>query len=307
MVFPRMPEAGGTVLLTAPSSPLSKDQPVEAIARAMEALGFRVRIGDSCRGSAPCGYAAAPPEVRAADINRGFADSSVDMIWCVRGGSTAWQLPPLLDYGCIAAHPKPFVGFSDVTTLHLAIWQQCGLVTFHGPTANRALAGEDFAWSWTSLRAALGMGERLEVQNPPGEEILPLRPGRARGELVGGNLSLVVQSLGTPWQIDAWGRVLFLEDVDEGVYALDRMLSQLRYAGVLDSAAGLAFGAFTQCRNAYREDYGPEALLREFFRDWEKPVVYNVRSAHCWPMAALPLGAMCTVDGDAGTFLFSKE
>ena len=222
----------------------------------------------------------------------------MDAVWCVRGGSTAWQLPPLLDAGCIAAHPKPFIGFSDVTTLHLFLQRRCGLASFHGPTANRILSwgGDDF--SWRSLRAALSMGPCLPLENPPGEPVRVLRPGRARGRLTGGNLSLVVQTLGTPEQIDARGRILFLEDVGEAVYAIERMLHQLCRAGVLGAAAGLLFGDFTGCRNAYRAEYGPEALLADFFRNWPVPVVCNVRSAHCTPMATLPVGAVCRVEGE---------
>lgn len=305
MIFPKPLRPGGTVLLAAPSSPLSADQPAEAIARAVEALGYRVRIGASCWGSSPCGYAAAAPEVRAADLNSGFADDAVDAIWCVRGGSTAWQLPALLDYGCIRANPKPLIGFSDVTTLHLSLQKRCHLITFHGPTANRALDWEAGSFSWASLRSALEMGEALVFENPPGEPVLSLRPGRASGELVGGNLSLVVQSLGTPWQIETEGRILYLEDVDEAVYALDRMLSQLLCAGVLSRAAGLVFGSFDKCRNAYRADYGPLELLADFFRHWPAPVLCNVRSAHCRPMATLPLGAVCTVDGGSGAMRFA--
>ncbi len=303
MLFPPAPQPGDTILLTAPSSPLSADQPVEAVAEAVEKLGFRVRIGDSCRSSTPRGYAAAPPELRAGDINRGFLDPDIAAIWCVRGGSTAWQLPPLLDYAAIAAHPKAFIGFSDVTTLHLAIQRRCGLVTFHGPTANRFLNGDSF--TLTSLLAALGAKGRLVLENPPGEPIRALRPGRASGPLTGGNLSLVVQSLGTPWQVDARGRVLYLEDVEEPVYSLDRMLSQLQYAGVLEAASGLLFGAFTKSGNAYQESYGPEELLWEFFSRWPKPVLYNIRSAHCMPMSTLPLGALCGIDGE--TVTFTKE
>ncbi len=208
---------------------------------------------------------------------------------------------PLLDYPCIAAHPKPLIGFSDVTSLHLAIAQRCGLVTFHGPMASWTLGREQEDFTWHSLRAALEMGACLDIQNPPGEEIKTLRPGRACGRLTGGNLSLVSASMGTPWQIDARGCILYLEDVSEEVYALERMLCQLRYGGVLDGAAGLVFGAFTDCRNARRADYGPEALLRDFFAGWPRPVLYNVRSAHCSPMVTLPMGTACTIDGGAGT------
>lgn len=308
MIFPPRLKKGALVTLVSPSSPLTADQPVEQIASAVEGLGFRVRIGASCRTSTPCGYAAAPAAVRATDINAAFADPEVGAVWCTRGGSTTWQLTSLLDYKLIAANPKPFIGFSDVTTLHLAIGRRCGLVTYHGPTANRTLGwGETDRFSWPSLLSALEMGNELALRNPPDEPIEALRSGCARGVLTGGNLSLVTASLGTPWQVDARGRILYLEDVGEAVYALERMLSQLQSAGVLEDAAGVLLGAFSKCRNAYREDYGPMELLRDFFADYPKPVLWNVRSAHCSPMVTLPLGAMCEIDGAARTAVFSRE
>lgn len=307
MIFPPKLHRGDLVALVSPSSPLTDQQPIEAIAEKVEALGFRVRLGDSCRRTDPCGYAAAPAAVRARDINEAFGDPEVRAIWCTRGGSTAWRLPPLLDYGLIAANPKPLIGFSDVTTLHLVIGKRCGLVTYHGPTANRTLEwGEGDCFSWPSLLAALEMEGQLVLRNPPEEPIEPLRPGRARGELTGGNLSLVTASLGSPWQVDAKGRILYLEDVGEAVYALERMLTQLRCAGVLDEAAGVVLGAFTKCRNAYREDYGPQELLRDFFAGYPKPVIANVRSAHCAPMVTLPLGAVCEIDGERGEMVFFR-
>lgn len=302
MMFPPKLPPGGTILLAAPSSPLPADQPVERIAHELESMGFQVKIGASClAGPTPCGYAAAPAAVRAGDLNRGFTSPEVDAIWCVRGGSTAWQVLPLLDYAAIAAHPKPFIGFSDVTTLHLALQRRCGLVTFHGPTANRVLGWEADDFSWSSLRAALALEEALEIRNPPGVPIRSLRPGRAQGLLTGGNLSLVVQTLGTPDQIDAGGRVLYLEDVSEAVYALERMLCQLFRSGVLESAAALVFGSFERCSNAYAPGYGPEELLADLFAGWPGPVLTGVRSAHCSPMVTLPLGCLCDVDGDRGT------
>lgn len=307
MIFPPEPKAGDTILLVSPSSPLKAEEPVERIARAVEERGYRVRIGASCREKTACGYAAASPETRARDINEGFADPDIKGIWCTRGGSTAARMLPLLDYPLIRANPKPFLGFSDVTSLHMAIQQRCGLVTYHGPTANRLLQSEPDDFTWQSLPAALHMGECLRIQNPPGESILSLRPGIACGELIGGNLSLVTASLATPWEIDTTGRVLFLEDVGEAVYALERMLNQLRWAGILDRAAAVVLGPFTSCRNAYREDYGPEALLRDFFADYPKPVIANVRSAHCMPMVTLPLGACCQVDGDRGELIVFRR
>jgi len=307
MIYPSPPRPGDLIELVCPSSPLSEKENLEDIQSAVEALGFRVRLGDSCRSGTNCGYAAAPASVKARDINGAFADPAVKAVWCIHGGSTAWRVLPLLDYELIARNPKPFIGFSDVTTLHMALNRRCGLVTFHGPTANRVpnwTGADDF--SWRSLQKALFLEHGLQIGNPPEEPIRTLCPGQAGGELAGGNLSLVAASVGTPWQVDAKGRVLYLEDLGEGVYSLDRMLSHLQYAGILEDAAGLVFGAFTNCRNAYRDSYGPEELLRDFFAGWRKPVLYNVRSAHCSPMVTLPLGAMCTVDGDAGTITIYK-
>lgn len=301
MIFPPRLKKGDTILLVSPSSPLSEKEPVERIAAHVESLGFRVKIGASCRSASASGYAAAPAEVKAADLNGGFADPEVSAIWCTRGGETAWRILPLLDYACIAAHPKPLIGFSDVTTLHLALQQRCGLVTFHGPTANWVFGWDGDQFSWRSLWAALEMGAGMDIENPPGEPIKTLRPGRACGRLTGGNLSLVSASMGTPWQIDARDCILYLEDIGEAVYALERMLCQLKYAGVLDSAAGLVFGYCEDCHNAYREDYGPEELLQDLLGAWEKPVLYNLRSAHCRPMSTLPMGTLCTIDGCAGT------
>ena len=302
MIFPPALQPGGTVLLTVPSSPLSADKPIEAIVAAVEALGFRVRTGAACTAAPMAsGYAAAEPRIRANDINQGFSDPSIDAVWCVRGGETAWHLLPYLDYAAIAAHPKPFIGFSDVTTLHLAIQQKCGLVTYHGPTAGCALLWSDDPFSWQSLRAAMHAAGDFPIENPPGEPIRSLRPGRARGVLTGGNLSLVTQTIGTPDQIDARDKILYLEDVGEEVYAIERMLSQLHRSGVLSSASGLVFGAFTDCPNSRNPAYGPEELLRDIFRDWPRPVLYNVRSAHCTPMVTLPLGAPCTIDGEAAS------
>ena len=180
MIIPPKLKFGDTVALISTSSPLQGGETIEDIAAGVEALGFRVWIGESCRGAAKCGYSAAPPEVRAKDIHRAFSDDSIAAVWCTRGGSTAWQILPLLDYDLIAANPKPFIGFSDVTTLHMAFQQRCGMVTYHGPTANRVLRwGEQDSFSWPTLWSVLNMEGTLEIPNPVGEEIQRIRPGCA--------------------------------------------------------------------------------------------------------------------------------
>ncbi|MDE7244760.1 MAG: LD-carboxypeptidase [Oscillospiraceae bacterium] len=304
MLFPTAPQAGDLIALLSPSSPLVGDPAIEEIAASVEALGFRTRICASCRSETARGYAAAEPLVRVQDLHEAFADPEVKAVWCVRGGSTAWQLLPLLDFDLIARNPKPFIGFSDITTLHTAFQQRCGFITFHGPHANCVPKWEDFTRK--SLQNALMLRGRLQIENPPEEAVKTLGSGRVSGVLTGGNLSLTAASVGTPWQIDAAGKILYLEDVGEAVYALERMLNQLLYAGILESAAGLAFGVFTDCQNAYRKDYGPEQLLQDFFAGWQKPVLYNLFSAHCTPMSTLPLGAVCTLDADTGTMTITR-
>lgn len=306
MIFPLRLAPGDTVALVAPSSPTPPEQ-AEAARLALEELGFRVRMGRSVFSSEPRGYAAAPARVRAEDLNRAFADPSVRGIWCLRGGSASIHLLPLLDYRLIARNPKVFVGFSDITNLHTAFQQRCGLVTYHGPMAGMMPDLERFDdFTRRSLFAALEMGDCLCPENPPGEPVTGLRPGRAGGPLTGGNLTLVAATLGTPYQIDARGRVLFLEDVDEQVYRIDHMLHQLKYAGVLEQAAGLVFGDFARCENRYAPDYGVYELLRDFLADYSKPVLWGVKAGHCSPALTLPLGAMCTIDGDRGTLRFTR-
>ena len=209
MIIPPKLKFGDTIALISTSSPLQGGETIEEIAAGVEALGFHVWIGESCRGAAKCGYSAASPEIRVKDIHHAFMDDEIRAVWCTRGGSTAWQILPFLDYKLIADNPKPFIGFSDVTTLHMAFQQRCGMVTYHGPTANRVLRwGEKDTFSWPALWSVLNMEGALEIQNPEGEEIQTIRPGCAEGKLIGGNLALVAASVGTPWQIDAKDRIL---------------------------------------------------------------------------------------------------
>ena len=305
MLFPTAPRAGELIALVSPSSPLTGEPSIEEIAASVESLGFQARIYPSCRSTTARGYAAAEPSVRVRDLHKAFADPEIKAVWCIRGGSTAWQLLPLLDFELIARNPKPLIGFSDTTTLHTAIQQRCGFVTFHGPHANCVPNWDDFTRK--SLQNVLTMQDRLQIENPPGEAVRSLGSGRASGTLTGGNLSLIAVAAGTPWQLNAAGKSLYLEDVGEAVYALERMLSQLLYAGILESAAGLAFGVFTDCQNTYHKNYGPEQLLQDFFAGWRNPILYNLRSAHCTPMSTLPLGADCTIDADTGTMTVTRS
>lgn len=300
MIYPPAFHPGDTVALVATSSPPSPQNAAETVARTVAALerrGYRVWRAPSLGVATERGYAAAPADMRAADLHAAFRDPSIRAVWAIRGGSTAMELLPLLDYDLIRAHPKPFIGFSDVTALHAVLPARCGFVTFHGPVAKH-LSEEPDDFTLRSLFDTLDMGASRTVQNPPGMPLCALRGGVAEGELTGGNLSLLTALMGTPYQPDTRGKILFLEDVGEAVYRLDRMLRQLRFGGVLDDAAGIVLGDFTNCRNSYREAYGAPELLRDFFADFDKPVLMGLRAGHCRPTVTLPMGCRCRLDGD---------
>lgn len=309
MRFPPSFHAGDTVALVATSSPPSPKDAEATVRRTVAALeqrGYRVWQAPSLRVATERGYAAAPADMRAADLHQAFRDPAIRAVWAIRGGSTAMELLPLLDYELIRANPKPFIGFSDVTALHAVLPQRCGFVTFHGPVAKH-LGEEPDAFTLTSLFHTLGPWERLTVENPPDAPLRSLRGGVAEGELTGGNLSLIAALMGTPYQPDTRGRLLFLEDVGEAVYRLDRLLRQLKLGGLFADAAGVVLGDFTNCRNGYREEYGAAELLRDFFADYDKPVLAGLRAGHCRPTVTLPMGCRGRLDGERGTLTLLRD
>lgn len=182
---------------------------------------------------------------RAAEIMALFGDDSVDAIICARGGYGGNRVLPLLDFGLIRAHPKIFVGFSDITGLLTSFAQRCGLVGFHGPMLS-SFSGAADDYNFDVLEAVLSGADGVRIGSPPACRARTLRPGAARGPLWGGNLSLVIERLGTPGQIDTRGAILLLEEVGEPLHRFDRMLLQLRNAGCLDAIAGLVIGELVE-------------------------------------------------------------
>jgi muramoyltetrapeptide carboxypeptidase len=296
-IKPKALALGDTLALVAPSGRVAGPERVDQAAAALDALGFAVRVYPGCRSG--YGYLAGTDEERAIDLNAAFADGAIDGIVCIKGGYGAARVLDKLDYPMIARNPKALVGYSDVTALHLALLRRCSLATFHAPmpSSDMVPSFEPFsreAWL-TALCSAAPLG-RLPV--PAGAEPpRALVAGRARGELVGGNLSLVAATMGTPYQIEARGRILFLEDIDEAPYRIDRMLTQLRLAGVLDDCAGVALGDWKRCEAAPGK---PSLSLDEVFRDalcdLGKPVLAGLAAGHCSPSLTLPLGTLAELD-----------
>jgi muramoyltetrapeptide carboxypeptidase len=212
----------------------------------------------------------------------------------------------LLDYDAIRANPKVLIGFSDITALHMALAKKCNLVTFHSPNPQWGLGSDNgfpeynAKYFWRCLMADQNCGdEGFTYETPPGEPLRVIAPGVAEGPLCGGNLTLVASLTGTPYELETAGRVLFLEDIREAPYRIDRMLSQLKLSGQLDKPAAVLLGQFSGC-----EADGDETSLSlaevflDYFADAPYPVVYNFPAGHVLDNATLPLGARVKVDAN---------
>lgn len=303
---------GDPVAVTAPSSPAAS----EAVRRAeasLRLLGLKPVIMESC--TLCRGYLSGPDQIRARDINRAFSDPSIKGIFCIRGGYGAARLLPLLDFDVIRKNPKIFVGFSDVTALHLAFNQLCGFVTFHGPMPG---AGYDSLtpFSLESLKKHLFSDSTRELAvNPPGQDLQSLYPGKASGMIVGGNLSVLLGMLGSPYEVDTRGRILFIEDVGERPYRLDRALTALSLAGKFRDCSGVLLGTFTQCEEPPANGVFDRArtaesslslsdIFNEIILPWRKPVISNFRAGHIDPQITVPLGAQAVLDASGLRILF---
>lgn len=279
----------GLVALIAPAGPTSLD--LQAAERWMNGRGYRLRIYPSV--SSQQGYLAGSDAVRLQDIHHAFADPEVDAILCLRGGYGTPRLLDRIDFDLIRRNPKPFVGYSDITALHLAIARLCGFVTFHGPLFKAELLNGKLAPTesalWQMLSGALGAGG--EIVHPDAFPLTTVQPGQACGRLLGGNLSLLGGTLGTPWEIDSDGIILFIEDVNEPLYRVDRLLTHLRLSGKLASVKGVLVGDFA---GITVPDLAP--LLLDIFGPLGIPVLAGWRSGHCDPNLTLPMGAQVKLD-----------
>lgn len=290
---------GARVAIVAPSSYVG-DGKVERCVKAAESLGLVPVVYESAK--AHRAYLSGGDALRAGDLNAAFADKTIDGIWPTRGGYGAHRLLPLLDFDVIRRNPKFFGGFSDITALLTAFTQTCGFVTYHCLMAGSDAFEKNDAFSISALKT-LFFGGRAFCENPPDRPLGKINGGRAEGMLCGGNLSLLAASMGTPWEIDTRGKIIFIEEVNERPYRVDGYLTQLRNAGKLDECTGILLGQFTDC-GAKKPD---ESLtLDDIFRDLiapsGKPVITNVACGHCIPSISLPIGARFYMDADAGKF-----
>jgi muramoyltetrapeptide carboxypeptidase len=282
---------GSRVALVAPSGILPDRAQVELAIENARSLGWIPVLGENV--SELHGYLAGTDEQRAADLNKALRDETIDAIWCVRGGYGAMRLLRDIDFAALRANPRPLIGFSDITALHAAIHRECGIVSFHGPTAR----GELTEFSRDSLLRA------VEAQvDPCGEapSARVLRPGKARGRLAGGNLALIASLMGTPWSVDFDGAILIIEDIDEAVYRVDRMMRQLLLAGVLGKCAAIVAGDFRPPAGETSEgNRTVDEVIAEAADEAGIPCLAGAPFGHIDDQWTIPLGAVAELDTEA--------
>jgi len=306
---PKALQPGDTIGLVVPAGPVNRERIDRAIDRITQ-LGFHIKTyGDIYRRT---NYLAGDDVTRAAELMDAFADPHTSAVWCARGGYGVVRLLERIDFKVIRHNPKIFVGFSDITILHLAIQQRAQLVTFHGPNLQDgfgkpdAMPAANAAALWRALMAdeqtANDGGYTFDVSGADPTSLRTIVPGTARGPITGGNLAVLCGLMGTPFEIETAGHVLFLEDVSERVYRIDRYLSQLMLASKLQSAAGILLGTFS-----YDDDDpadSPEAvaaLLDDYCGRLEIPVLAGFPAGHAQYNLTLPMGAIAEMDADHPT------
>ncbi len=303
---PRL-QPGDTVGIVSPAGVTVQRDRLDLVIDAVKALGLVPTVAPHVL--ARYGYLAGPDQDRAGDINAMFADPAVAALLPIRGDWGSARILPYLDYDRIRANPKVLIGFSDITALLLGIYAQTGLITFHGPHGLTSWRADQVE----PLRRVIMAGERLTYTNPllgadqdrlmrDQGRIQTITPGSARGRLVGGNLSVISGIVGSPYMPDTTGAILFLEDIGEAPYRIDRMLTQLKLAGVLDGLAGFVFGQCTRCGPG--ETYSSltlEEILQDHIRPLGIPAWSGAWIGHVEPLWTLPIGGMVAIDAASGT------
>ncbi len=320
---------GDSIALVAPAGVLDRVR-MDLVAERLREMGFKVEYGDELFREQ--GYLAGTDEQRAEQLNAAFRDPRIKAIFPGTGGYGTTRILDRLDYDAVRAHPKIFVGFSDITALHLAISQRTGLITFHSPNPMWGLGSPENLtplsahWFWRAIVADRYQGRSIgylisatgwsaDFDQPQLVSVCQLEPpvglvsGTASGRLSGGNLSLVAALMGTPFEIQTKDKVLFLEDIGEAPYRIDRMLCTLKLAGKLSGISAAVLGQFTRREEEVTSDEKTtiDEVLDEYFKPLGVPVIKNFPIGHHRCNITLPIGARCEIDADEGTIRLLED
>lgn len=307
VIKPKRLVKGDTVALITPASSIEA-KGFDIALQNLETFGFKAKIGKYAR--LRNGFLAGSDKERLEDLHGAFADKEVDAIWCVRGGYGATRYLPALDFKLIKANPKIFIGYSDITALHTAIYQNTGLVTFHGPTAGGNFS--DYSKNHV-LNVLMNPSANYKVAVSPDNagntsnlyKTETITKGKCQGELIGGNLSLLSAMAGTGSALrNVKGKILFIEDVREQPYRIDRMLTQLKQSIDLRSCAGIALGIFEGCNPTDPLSQSLLDVLKERLGDLSIPVIYGFSFGHIRDQFTLPIGIKAELDTETATMTF---
>lgn len=293
LIKPKPLKKGDHVAVVAPSSPTITES-VEKGKEAVKSMGLNPILYPSCYSRH--GHFAGDDKLRANDINDAFSNKMIKGIICLRGGYGTPRILNLIDYENIRRNPKIFLGYSDITGLHTAINTICRMVTYHGPMVSGGWTNLD-PYTKDYLNKCLFDNSPLgKVENPDGEILETLVEGEVKGEIVGGNLSLLVSTLGSPYEINTKGKILFIEDVGEKNYKIDRMLTSLALAGKFNDCKGVILGTWSKCTPDVKSgdicDLDLKTIFKEIISPFNKPTIMNFRAGHNYPQPTFPLGTV---------------
>lgn len=296
---PKALRPGDNIRLVSPASPITPEK-IQPFADIVEKAGYGLTLGDHV--FAIDSFLAGTDRERAQDLQAAFADDRVDAVMCSRGGYGCSRLMPYLDLDAMAASGKMFLGFSDITTLHLALNRR-GLATVHSPMPLSFTVDRE-PWVYESFLAALSGEDPVAPNSPRGAT---LTPGTAEGPLTGGCLCLLTDSLSTPDTLDCRGRIVLIEDVDENPHRIDAMLTHLILANQIQNAAGIVVGEMTRTDDKVDESIGGRPwreIVRERLGSLGVPTITDFPFGHCKNMLTLPLGIEVRLDAGAGTLRY---
>lgn len=307
MIKPKVLKEGYRIALIAPSSPVT-DEKLELSIESVKFLDLEPIVYPSC--TMKHGYLAGLDLLRAKDINHAFLDTSIDGIFCIRGGYGVTRLLNMLDYEMIKENPKILLGYSDITGLHTVLNMRCSLTTIHAPMPTRGWNTLD-SLSLKSLTDNIFSSEPVgQAPTIEGEPIEIINPGLTEGLTIGGNLSLLTATLGSPYEINTKDKILFIEDVDEKHYRLDKGLTSLALSGKFKDCAGIILGTFADCDD---KDTDPQdnltlsQIFEEVVKPFGKPTIRNFRAGHIYPHITIPMGVKTRLDATNGTVTFLES
>ncbi len=305
-IKPKPLNVGDTIGLISPAGITGEDEDYDKVIQTIRQMGYKVKEGKHAREKH--GYLAGTDDQRAEDLNTMFAEPSVKAILPFRGGWGCNRILDKIDYQTVRDHPKALIGFSDITSLLLAIYTKTGLVTFHGPVAKSIWTHftTDHFRKVTGNRGehTLSIKERLSESY---NSFRMVSPGTARGRLLGGNLTVLTAMIGSDYLPDFNNSILFIEDVGEDIYRIDRMLTQLKLSGILDQISGFILGQCTACDESQPYGFSLEEIIDQHIKPLQRPDLSGIPVGHIDHMLTLPIGIQAEINVQKGSISFLEE